>query len=175
MYPMIAMLKLLREQEGGGVLPEPASFAYDFSNTRRDGLQRLKSTAENEQLLETILGSTFELAKPDNIPPSTNIRLLLRDLNNLEAINKSYKGVYFDPRNEWMIVHWIEAAQGVLNNTKYKTEPSTFLNQVAERSPYNVSTEEATSSRLLERMPDWMGAGHKYDLLTVFSVKHILD
>lgn len=175
MYPVLTMLKLISEQPGGQAVVDYKQFSWDFSETRRDQLQRLRTTSENEQIFESILSSSFVVDNTDNISKVGSIRIMLGQLNDLDAINKTKKGVYFDAKNEWLAVNWIEATQGVLANTKYRMEQPTFLKQVSERSPHYIKNEDARHERLLERLVDVMGPGHTYDLTTVFSVKHLLN
>ena len=100
---------------------------------------------------------------------------MFNDLNKLDDINKTKKGVYLDTKMEWLVVNWVEATQGVLAQTRYRTETPTFLKSVSERSPHYVSTEEVKRARMLERLVDVMGPCQSIDLISVFSVKHLLD
>ena len=177
LYPMLTMLKFLREQPGGEVLPEVNAFAWDFCATRRDSLARIKTTAENEQLFEAIMNSSFELADSatDNVAYVSSVRHMLSDQNGLNNINKVKKGVYYDAEHEWIVVDWVSATQGILAGTRFKHEPTTFLKQVSERSPHYISTDDAKAARVIERLADVMGYGHRYDMISIFSVKHILD
>lgn len=175
MYPVLTMLKFIAEQPGGEKVMDYKSFAWEFAGSRREQLQRLKTTSENEQLFESILSSSFVVDNKDNISRVASIRIMLAQLNELDAINKTKKGVFFDAKNEWLVVDWIGAAQGVLANTRYKLEAPTYLKQVSERSPYHVKTEDARQARVLERLIEVMGPGYTYDMTTVFTVKHLLD
>ena len=105
----------------------------------------------------------------------TNLRVMLGDLNKLDDINKTKRGVYLDVKMEWIIVNWIEAQQGVLAQSKYRSDQPTYLKDIAQRSPFHISTEDVRKARTLERMVDVMGPCQPIDLITVFSVKHYLD
>ena len=177
LYPMLTMLKFLREQPGGEALPEVAAFAWDFCATRKDSLGRIKTTSENEQLFEALMNSNFELtdAATDNVAHVSCVRQMLSDQNGLNNINKVKKGVYYDAEREWIVVDWVSATQGILTKTRYAHEPTTFLKQVSERSPHYISTDEAKAARVIERLADVMGYGHRYNMLSIFSVKGILD
>jgi len=169
LHPILAMLKFVKE--------DYHTFAERFCDSRRTQLERLRITSENEQLFENILSSPFQIKNGDNDRVSwvTSIRILLADLNHLHVINQTKQGVYFDAKNEWLVVHWIEATQGVLSGTRYKQEAASFLKQIAERSPYHVSTDMARTDKVLERLMLEMGPGHSLDLISVFSVGHLLD
>jgi hypothetical protein len=176
MYPVLTMLKLITELPGGSALVDYKDFAWKFGDSRKEQLMRLRTTSENEQLFETLLSSMFQIDNSDkNISRVTSIRIMLADLNELDAINKTKKGVFIDLKNQWLVVNWIEATQGVLANTRYRGEPPSALKQVSERSPFYVRTEDAKAARVIERLVDVMGPGQKYDLTTVFSVKHLLE
>jgi hypothetical protein len=105
----------------------------------------------------------------------TTLRVMLSDLNKLEDVNKTKKGVYLDTKMEWLVVNWVEAAQGVLAQSTYRGETPTFLKSVSERSPYYVETADVVRERVLERLVDVMGPCQPLGLITVFSVKHLLD
>lgn len=182
MYPVLAMLKLVgdraAEQGRGASVPNYRDFAYDFAETRREQLARLKTTSENEQIFETILGSSIQIASvgsSDQMSGMTTIRVMLADLNKLGDINKTKKGVYLDQKMEWLVVNWVEASQGLLAQSKYRTETPTFLKQVSERSPFHVETEDVIRARVLDRLVDVMGPCQPIGLISVFSVKHLLD
>lgn len=168
LYPILAMLKFLGE--------DYQKFAFDFSESRKEQLARLKTTAENEQLFESLLSSSFTIANMgDRVSWATSVRNMLSDLNNLHLINQTKKGVYYDAHNEWIVVQWIEAVQGVLSQTRFREEPPTFLKHIAERSPFYVSAEMATKTKVLPRLVSDMGPGHTLDLVSVFSVKHLME
>jgi hypothetical protein len=181
MYPVLSMLRFLGEQPGAGdKIPDYRRFAVEFANTRRDQLTRLKATSENEQIFETILGSVIHVQNdsgPENgrMGFGTTIRIMLADLNKLDDVNKTKKGVYLDVKMEWLLVNWVEAQQGVLMNTRYRQDSPTFLKQVSERSPHHVSQDEVRDSRALERLVEVMGPCQKLDLITAFSIRHLLD
>jgi hypothetical protein len=182
MFPVLAMLRLLNElAKARGTtnpIPDYRTFAYDFAESRREQLARLKTTSENEQIFETILGSSIQTATvgtQDQMSGMTTIRVMLGDLNKLEDINKTKKGVYLDTKMEWLVVNWVEASQGLLFQSKYRTETPTFLKQVSERSPHYISNEQVKHARVLERLVDVMGPCQPIDLISVFSVKHLLD
>ncbi len=119
-----------------------------------------------------------ELAKPSEIE-RLGVRFINRivpaDLNKLDDINKIKRGVYLDVRMEWLIVNWVEAQQGVLAQSKYRGDQPTYLKDIAQRSPYHVTTDDVRTARTLERMVDVMGPCQPIDLISVFSVKHYLD
>lgn len=182
LFPMMAMLRLLgnlaKERGGPNPIPNYQTFAYDFAETRREQLARLKTTSENEQIFETILGSTIQTATvgtQDQLSGGTNIRVLLGDLNKLDDINKTKRGVYIDIKMEWLVVNWVEASQGLLSQTRYRTETPTYLKQVSERSPHHINNDEVKRARVLERLVDVMGPCQPIDLISVFTVKHLLD
>lgn len=182
LYPCMSMLKLLsqkaQEQGRASAIPDYRAFAYDFSDSRKEQLARLKTTSENEQIFETLLSSAIQIAvvgSSEQMSGITTLRVMLGDLNNLDNINKTKKGVYLDKRMEWLVVNWVEAMQGLLAQTKYRGETPTFLKTVSERSPYYVDTKEVVNARVLERLVDAMGPCQPLALITVFSVKHILD
>lgn len=182
MFPEMAMLKLLDElakaRGGANPIPDYRTFAYDFAESRREQLARLKTTSENEQIFETILGSAIQTASvgtQDQMSGMTTIRVMLGDLNKLDDINKTKKGVYLDVKQEWLVVNWVEASQGLLAQTRYRTETPTFLKQVSERSPHHISNDEVKRARVLERLVDVMGPCQPLELISVFSIKHLLD
>jgi CHC2 zinc finger/Toprim-like len=179
LYPVLSMLKFLGELPGGaGVIPDYRQFAYDFSESRREQLARLKSTSQDEQIFETIMGSPIQVASVGDQSLSsgdTNIRMLLKDLNKLDDVNKTKRGVYLDIKMEWLIVNWVEAQQGVLAQSKYRNDQPTYLKDIAQRSPYHITTDSVKQARVLERMVDVMGPCQPIDLISVFSVKHYLD
>lgn len=180
LYPILTMLKFLRDeatkQGHPDLVPEYKQFAMAFADSRKDQLTRLKATTENEQIFETILGSTIHIQNDsDRMGYGTTIRNMLGKLNSLEDINKTMKGVYLDTKMEWLIVNWVEAAQGVLMNSKYRQDTSTFLKQVSERSPHHVSQDDVRDSRVLDRLVGVMGPCQKLEQVTAFSVRHLLD
>jgi hypothetical protein len=182
LYPVLCILRMLgeiaKEQGRPSAVPDYKQFAYDFSESRKDQLARLKTTSENEQIFETILSSPIQTASvgdKDLAAGVTNLREMLSNLNQLDAINKTKKGVYIDIKYEWIVVNWVEATQGLLWQSKYRTETPTFLKQVSERSPFHVRTEDVRSARVLERLVPVMGPCQPVDLISVFSVKHLLD
>lgn len=185
LYPILTMLRFLNEEAARlgkpeGVIPEYKRFAVDFAFTRRDQLNRLKATSENEQIFETILGSVIHVQNDtsqgnERMGFGTTIRIMLANLNHLDDINKTKKGVYLDIKMEWLIINWVEAQQGVLMNTRYRQDSPTFLKQVSERSPHHVSQDEVRNSRALDRLVDVMGPCQKPELVTAFSVRHLLD
>lgn len=182
MYPVIAMLRLVAElaKKAGmpsDTVPDYRRFAYDFADSRKEQLARLKSASEHDQVFESVLSSSIQIANADEsnrVSGVTTIRIMLADINRLDEINKTKKGVYIDLQNEWLVVNWIEAAQGVLANTRYRNEATTFMKQVSERSPYHVPPPLVKDRRVLERLVDHMGPCQSMDLISVFSVKHML-
>ena len=179
LYPVLTMLKFLGTLPGAaGVIPDYRKFAYDFAESRREQLARLKTTSQDEQIFETIMSSPIQVASVGDKTLSsgdTNVRVMLSDLNKLDDINKTKRGVYLDVRMEWLIVNWIEAQQGVLAQSKYRGDQPTYLKDIAQRSPYHVTTDDVRKARTLERMVDVMGPCQPIDLISVFSVKHYLD
>lgn len=180
LYPILTMLKFLRveatKQGKADLVPDHRQFAMAFAESRKDQLTRLKATTENEQIFETILGSTINIQNDsERTGYGTTIRIMLANLNGLEDINKTKKGVYLDTKMEWLIINWIEAAQGVLMNSKYRHDTSTFLKQVSERSPHHVSQDDVRDSRALDRLVEVMGPCQKLEQITAFSVRHLLD
>lgn len=179
LYPVLSMLKLLGSLPGAeDVIPDYRRFAYDFAESRREALSRLKTTSQDEQIFETIMSSPIQVASVgDKMLSSgdTNVRVLLSDLNKLDDINKTKRGVYLDIKMEWLIVNWIEAQQGVLSQSKYRGDQPTYLKDISQRSPYHVATDDVRAARTLERMVDVMGPCQPIELISVFSVKHYLD
>lgn len=182
LYPEMAMLRLLSTFAAASgradAIPDYRQFAYDFADSRKEALARLKTTTQDEQIFETIMGSPIQIASVgdrDLSSGDTTIRVMLGKLSELDAINKTKRGVYFDIKMEWLIVNWIEAQQGVLALTKYKNETPTYLKDIAQRSPYHITTEEVKAACSLERMVDTMGPCQPIDLISVFSVRHYLD
>lgn len=180
LYPILTMLRFLREEAAKtgrqDLVPEYKRFAMEFAESRKDQLTRLKATTENEQIFETILGSAISVQNDsERTGYTTTIRIMLANLNALDDINKTKKGVYYDGKMEWLIVNWIEATQGVLMNSKYRHDTPTFLKQVSERSPHQVSQDAVRDSRVLDRLVDVMGPCQKLELITAFSVRHLLD
>jgi hypothetical protein len=182
LYPVMSMLRMLGELAAAagrkGEIPDYRQFAFDFADSRRESLARLRTTAQDEQIFETIMSSPIQVASVGDQRLSsgdTNVRVMLSDLNKLDDINKTKRGVYLDVKMEWLIVNWIEAQQGVLAQTKYKNETPTYLKDVAQRSPHHIPTEDIKRARTLERMVDVMGPCQPVDLISVFSVKHYLD
>lgn len=182
LYPLLAMLRLLDELAVAsgrpGAIPDYRQFAYNFTDSRREALARLKTTAQDEQIFETLMSSPIQItAVGDRTLTSgdTNIRVMLSDLNQLDEINKTKRGVYLDVKMEWLIVNWIEAQQGVLAQTKYRGEAPTYLKDIAQRSPHHIATDDVKRALVLERMVDVMGPCQPIDLISVFSVKHYLD
>ena len=181
LYPTLAMLRLVGEeaQKQGEVspeIPDYRAFAYAFSESRKEQLARLKVTSENEQIYETLLSSSIQIERTENrVSAVTTIRVMLADLNNLDEINKTKKGVYIDKLTECIVVNWIEATQGVLFNTRYRHETPTFLKQISERSPYHVSAKEMKNHRILDRLVESTGPCVSPELVSVFRVGHLLD
>jgi hypothetical protein len=179
LYPVLAMLKFLGGLPGAeGVIPDYRRFAYDFAESRREQLARLKTTSQDEQIFETIMSSPIQIASVGDktlASGDTNIRYMLSDLNKLDDINKIKRGVYLDTKMEWLIINWVEAQQGVLAQSKYRGDQPTYLKDIAQRSPYHVSSDDVRTARTLERMVDVMGPCQPIDLISVFSVKHYLD
>jgi hypothetical protein len=182
LYPAMVMLRLIEEDcvrrhgKRNLAIPQCQQFGYDFAESRKDQLARLKTTSENEQVFESILSSGIQIINSDErVSGVTTIRVMLADINKLEDINKTKKGVYIDKQMEWLVVNWIEATQGVLANTKYKNETPTFLKQVSERSPFHVANDQVRQNKVLERLVDAMGPCQSLELISVFNVKHILE
>ena len=182
LYPVLCMLRLLGDlaaaQGTPNAIPDYKQFAYDFSESRRDQLARLKTTSENEQIFETILSSPIQMTMVGDKDLSsgvTNLRAMFSDLNKIDDINKTKKGVYLDIKMEWLVINWVEASQGLLAQSKYRAETPTYLKQVSERSPYHVKNEDVRTGRVLERLVNVMGPCQPIELISVFSVRHLLD
>lgn len=182
MYPVLSMLKLISDRAAAQgrrtAVPDYQQFAYEFAETRKEQLARLKTTSENEQIYETILGSAIQIASvgnADQMSGVTTLRVMLADLNNLDKINKTKKGVYYDAKMKWLVVNWVEASQGVLAQSKYRSETPTFLKSVSERSPHHIDTPDVVSARVLDRLVDAMGPCQPLGLISVFSVAHLIE
>lgn len=180
MFPILTMLKLIAEDAESRGLPVPINykeFAYAFCESRKDQLARLKTSSENEQIFESLLSSSIQIANSDDNRVSwvTTIRVMLGDLNKLDEINRTKKGVYFFKEREWLVVNWIEATQGVLANTRYRGESTNFLKQVSERSPRYIADDEVKKANVLNRMIEWMGPCQPMEHISVFSVRHLLE
>jgi hypothetical protein len=180
LYPALTVMKLVRE-EGlrAGIpaaqLPDYRDFAYRFAESRKDMLSRLKTTTENEQVFEAILSSPISIERnADHMSAVTSIRNMLADPNNMGAINKTRMGVYLDVQFERLVVHWLQAQQGVLAQSRFRSEQLPYLKQVSERSPYHVSTAEARQSNTLDRLADEIGPCVSYAQVSVFDVSHLL-
>jgi hypothetical protein len=172
LYPILTMLKFLGLNY--------KSFAYDFCVSRSEQLAQIATTSENEQIFETILSSPFRIQQGDErVSGRTTIRAMLADTRPqaLDEINKTKCGVYYDIQNRWLIVHWIEALQGVLaNSVKFGKEPSpSYLKTISTRSTYNVPPEIVESGRVLVRMKGWMGPGVRPEHCSVFNVSHLIE
>lgn len=180
LYPALAVMKLVREMglKAGTppeALPDYRSFAYDFAESRKDMLARLKTTSENEQIFEAVLSSPISVERDaGHMSAVTSIRNMLVDPNNVGAINKTRMGVYLDVQREWLVVHWLQAQQGVLSQSRFKTEGVNYLKQVSERSPYHVGVDVARQARVLERLTDEIGPCVAYEQVSVFRVDHLL-
>jgi hypothetical protein len=181
LYPVLTVLKLVREAglKAGRppeTLPDYRAFAYAFAESRKDMLARLKTTSENEQIFEAVLSSPISLVRDsEHMSAVTSIRNMLVDPNNASAINKTRMGVYLDTQHEWLVVHWMQAQQGVLSQSRFKAESVNYLKQVSERSPYHVSSDEARRIRVLEQLADEIGPCVGYEQVSVFSVSHLLE
>lgn len=182
LYPVMVMLRLIEEDcirrhgKRHPDLPSCQQFGYDFAESRKDQLARLKVTSQDEQIFESILSSGINIINSDDrMSGATTIRVMLADMNHLDDINRTKKGVYIDRHMEWLVVNWIEATQGVLANTKFRADTPTWLKSVCERSPYSISNELVKSNKVLERLVDAMGPCQSIELISVFNVKHILD
>lgn len=174
MMPILTMLRFLSELPGGKeVIPNYRTFAQDFAEDRKDFLTQLHTTSVNEQVFQSILESPFRVTGTESL--TTTIRSMLGDLNSLANINKTHQGVFIDVKNEWLVIPWIQTCQGVLSNTPYKNEKAVYLKKIAERSPHFVAVEDAKRERVLERLVGEMGPGVSHDLVTIFSVKHLVN
>jgi len=172
LYPILTMLKFLGLNY--------KSFAYDFCVSRSEQLAQIATTSENEQIFETILSSPFRIQQGDErVSGRTTIRAMLADTRPqaLDEINKTKCGVYYDIQNRWLIVHWIEALQGVLSNSvKFGKEPSpSYLKTISTRSTYCVPPDVVESGRVLIRMKGWMGPGIRPEHCSVFNVSHLIE
>jgi hypothetical protein len=182
LYPLLAMLKLLeRLAKAKGMpsaIPDYTDFAYRFTESRKEYLTQLTTVSENETVFQTLLSAPIQIAVAgdrEHATGSTNIKEMLLDLNNLDAINKTSQGVFIDTQAEWLIVNWMEACQGLLSNTQYRMESAPRLKQFGERSPYSIRTDDVRASGVMERMFHVTGPCQSMDMISVFSVKHILD
>ncbi len=179
MFPILTMLKLIAEDAAARGIQAPINyvdFAYAFCQSRKDQLGRLKASSENEQIFESLLSSSIQIANSDDNRVSwvTTIRVMLADLNKLDDINKTKKGVYIYKQKEWLVVNWLEAMQGVLANTRYKNESTNFLKQVSERSPHHVKDSDVQKENVLRKMVEFMGPCQPLDYISVFSVSELL-
>lgn len=173
LHPILTMLRFLSELPGAaGRVPSHTQFAVAFSESRKNFLTQLHTTAVNEEVFQSLLESPFQVIGAD--AHKTTIRSMLGNANGLDEINQTKQGVYFDKQTSWLVVPWIQACQGVLHNTDFKNTKPVYLKRVAERSPYHVDPEEAKASGVLRRLRPDMGPGMTYDLVTVFSVKHLM-
>lgn len=182
LYPVITMIKLLcniaKATGRSDQVPDYHQFSYDFCESRREQLARLKTTSENEQIFQTILAAQLQTAQvgdKDQMAGQTNIRSMIGDLNKPDDINKTKHGIYIDNKMEWMVINWVEATQGLLYQTKYRTDTPTYLKTISERSTHHISSDDIRRARVLERLQDVMGPCQPIDLITVFSIKHIRD
>lgn len=173
LVPILTMLRFLSEQPGGASsLPSYQQFAVAFSESRKNFLTQLHTTSVNEEVFQSLLESPFQVIGAD--AHKTTIRSMLGNANGLDEINQTKQGVYFDKQMNWLVVPWIQACQGVLQHTPFKSEKPVYLKKVAERSPHHVDPEEAKASGVLRRLRADTGPGMTYDLVTVFSVKHLM-
>lgn len=181
-YPIMVMLKFLgdvaKKTGRQGQIYDYRQFAYDFSESRKDQLARIKTTSQDEQIFETLMSAPIQVASAgDKMLASggTNLRVMLSDLNKLDDINKTKRGVYIDTKMEWLIVNWVEAQQGLLAQTKYKMDTPSYLKDISQRSPNHIPTDEVKKARVLDRMIDDMGPCQPLELISVFSVKNYLN
>lgn len=173
LIPVLTMLRFLSELPGGAdLVPNYRTFAQEFSACRKDFLTQLHTTSVNEQIFQSLLESPFRVQGTDSL--TTTIRAMLGDLNELDNINKTHQGVFIDKKKGWLVVPWIQACQGVLANTAFKHEKPVYLKKIAERSPHYVPVEVAKQARVLEDLAPVMGPGVPHDLVTVFSIKHLI-
>jgi hypothetical protein len=182
LVPILSILRFIGELAVASGRPELApdykKFAYDFAETRREQLAQLKSTAQDEQVFEAVISSTFQVANvgdKNTLTGTKSLRQMFLDLNQLEDINKTMQGVYIDTKMEWLVVSWYEAQNGVLSQSMFRNTPPTWLRDVAQRSPFHVPAEEVKNARVLERLMNVMGPAQNPDMISVFSVKHMLD
>jgi len=180
LYPVLTMMKFVQEYglaHGYSMaqLPDYKTFAYDFAESRKGMLARLKTTSENEQIFEAILSSPISVERDaGHMSAVTSIRNMLVDPNNIGMINKTRMGVYLDVKNEWLAVHWLQAQQGVLSHSRFKTEHVNYLKQVSERSPQHVPEKVARAAKVLEGLMDEIGPCVAYEQVSVFKVDHLL-
>lgn len=182
LVPVLCMLRMLGDMARASDRPELApdykKFAYDFAESRREQLTQLKTTSQDEQVFEAVISSPFQITNvkdKEAMTDTTSIRKMLGDLNKLEDINKTMKGVYIDTKMEWLVVNWIEAAQGVLTMSELKRNSPSWLKDIAQRSPHHVPIEEVKNALVLDRLVDAMGPSQRLDVISVFSVRHMLD
>lgn len=172
LYPVLSMMKLLGQ--------DYKRFAYDFCDARKDQLARITSTSENEQIFETVLSSPFHIQQgEERVSGKTTIRAMLAHLERdaVEEINKTKCGVYFDFDTGWLVVHWIEALQGVLaNSVKFGRETSpSYLKEMSQRSPHHVPVDQVRAQKVLERLKGWMGPGVQLGQVSVFDVRYLVE
>jgi hypothetical protein len=184
LVPVLCMLRLLgdlaRASDRPDLAPDYKKFAYDFAESRREQLAQLKTTSQDEQVFEALVSSSFQLTNikdKEAITDTTSIRKMLGELNKLEDINKTMVGVYLDTKMEWLVVNWIEATsgRGVLSMSELKRNSPSWLKDIAQRSPHHVPVEEVKAARVLDRLVDVMGPCQRLDVISVFSVRHMLD
>lgn len=181
-YTPVTVLKLIGQLAAATgrahLIPPYHQFFFDFCVSRKEQMARLKTTAQNEQLFQTLLGAqiqTTAIGDKNQLAGATNLRVMLGDLNQPDDINKTKHGVYIDNKMDWLVVNWVEATQGLLAHTKYRTEAPNFLKTISERSAHYISNEDVKRANVLGRLVDVMGPCQPIDLISVFSIRHIRD
>ena len=153
-------------------------FAHDFCKERSEQLGRISSTTENELVFETVLSSPVKMrTEKEQISGMTTVRAqLARERSEIDEINMTRCGVYFDNDTGWLIVHWIEALQGVLSNSRYAREATpNYLKEVSERSQFHVPSELVTQQQVMSRIKHWTGPGISLAQVSVFDVRGLLE
>lgn len=184
LVPVLCMLKLIgdlaRASERGNLAPDYHKFAYDFAESRKEQLTQLKTTSQDEQVFEALISSSFQITNikdKEAMTDTTSVRKMLGELNKLADINRTMVGVYIDLKMEWLVVNWIEATsgRGVLSMSELKRNSPSWLKDISQRSPHHVPVEEVKRAQVLERLMDDMGPSQRMDVISVFSIRHMLD
>jgi len=184
LVPVLCMLRLLGNLANASGRPDLApdyrKFAYDFAESRREQLAQLKTTSQDEQVFEAVISSQFQITNvkdKEAMTDTMSVRKMLGELNKLDDINKTMVGVYLDTKMEWLVVNWIEATsgRGVLSMSELKRNSPSWLKDIAQRSPHHVPVEEVKGAQVLDRLVDVMGPCQRLDVISVFSVRHMLD
>ncbi len=173
LYPALAMQKFL------GL--DYKKFAMDFCSSRKEQLTRISSTSENEQVFEAVLSSPFYVNSEGggSVSSKANVRSYIANVvqNDIEKINNTKCGVYYDYPTHSLVVHWIEAIQGVLSSApKFGKEVSSnYLKEISQRSAHHVPSEKVLELKILDRVCKWMGPGIQLSHCSVFDVTHLYE